>query len=433
MVRTQSTSPEAMLHGLLPAEAINQAAHRLGFIKRLRRIKAAQFIVLVVLSVCGREGQSLSALRRRFIERTGLRVVRSSFIDRFTPSLMKVVHWMLTELQERAAAARPTLGGPLKGFADVVAVDATVIQVPRALAKLWKGTSTAAAIKVHTMIRALSGELLRHQITAETRHESRVFGIGHWAKKVLFLLDRGYASGSLYWRIHRVGGYFLTPLKKSFVARIVGVNAGHSGSASRALGKSVWDLCKQVGRRAKRIDVVCRFQVRVRPYGTAKGRRFFQEFRVVGLYNHKERRYHFYVTNIEPERLKAADCASLYRLRWEVETWYKSAKSGLALDEIYSAKPHIVRTLVKAALIRTTVAMQARRHALPHLPLGRWINPGQWLATWQRTVEQLLTGLMLGRRRYPPIAWRELAFDTMDPNRSRVPTRRLWALSAALD
>jgi hypothetical protein len=62
-------------------------------------------------------------------------------------------------------------------------------------------------------------------------------------------------------------------------------------------------------------------------------------------------------------------------LRWEVETFDKVNKSGLGLDELTSAKPHIVRTLVMAALLRSSLAMMSKRQAEAQLPADRWINP----------------------------------------------------------
>ena len=47
------------------------------------------------------------------------------------------------------------------------------------------------------------------------------------------------------------------------------------------------------------------------------------------------------------------------------------------MNDLPSGKAHIVKILVKAALIRTTLAMQARRVASKYLPPDMLINPGQ--------------------------------------------------------
>ena len=60
-------------------------------------------------------------------------------------------------------------------------MDATVIKVHDSLEDRWPGTrksSSPAAIKVCTRIRALTGELLRWRITGERCSEARAMGFG---------------------------------------------------------------------------------------------------------------------------------------------------------------------------------------------------------------------------------------------------------------
>ena len=120
-----------------------------------------------------------------------------------------------------------------------------------------------------------------------------------------------------------------------------------------------------------------------------------------------------------------AEIAKLYRLRWEVETFYKTGKSGLGLDEITSRKPHIVRILVKGALVRSTIAMQAKCEAENNLPAGQWINPLEWVQVWRVAVEAVLLALVGHGSRDPASghSWSFLAALARDPNVKRPPTR----------
>ncbi|MCP4871717.1 MAG: hypothetical protein GY898_23670, partial [Proteobacteria bacterium] len=45
-----------------------------------------------------------------------------------------------------------------------------------------------------------------------------------------------------------------------------------------------------------------------------------------------------------------------------------------------------------AALLRTTLAMQAKARAERLLPKGRWINPLLWIKVWRDRVIDLLVG-----------------------------------------
>jgi hypothetical protein len=430
MATSETTSPEAFLLALFPPALIRKTAHLVGAVQRQRLVDILSLILVVVLTPSGQGEQPIAGMRRELERRTGLLLARSSFWDRLSPNFGRLVRRMLDSVVERAWSTPPPLLGFLADFKDVIAGDATVVQVHKSLASRWKGTGSPAAVKVHTLIRALTGELLHYKITAETRPECRVFGVGHWAKDVLFLLDRGYSAAALWWRIHRVGGFFVTRLKKSFHAVIVEVNPRHRGSRQKAIGTKVWDLLK--GRQGHRIDVMCRFSVRVRAYGKAKGRRFDHLFRVVAVWNKVEKRYQIYVTNVPPHRFSAEQVAASYRLRWTVERFYVAAKSGMGLDRITSSKPHIVETLIRAALLRCTVAMQAKREAERHLPPQRWMNPLMWIKVWRARLGDMLLGRWLnGGRSRDRTTWARLALLAIDPARTRLSPRVLagWGFS----
>ena len=155
-------------------------------------------------------------------------------------------------------------------------------------------------------------------------------------------------------------------------------------------------------------------------------------FRVVAVWNKVERRYQIYVTNVPPHRFTAEQVAASYRLRWTVERFYVAAKSGMGLDRITSRKPHIVKTLIRAALLRCTVAMQAKREAEKQLPPGRWMNPLMWTKVWRSRVGDMLLGRWLnGGRSRDPTTWSRLAQLAMDPDRRRLSPRVLagWGFS----
>lgn len=423
MTTSLSSSPEAFLTTLIPEVAIRKAARATGFSLRYRKVDPFAFLLTIVVGLCGREGQWIAAMRRMLAMREGIVLARSVFWRKFTPELDALVGWLLRQLEARAAGRPLRPSGLLGQFKDVVAIDATVIGVHKSLAKRWKGTrhNGPAAIKVHTWVRALTGELLRHRVTPETFHEQRALGFRHSHNGMLFLFDRGYPSASYWWRIHRLGGYFLTRLPASHDPVICAMNRKHRGQA-RDL---VWRQLRSVlpGLQRSVLDVQARFHPRVRPYRTKKGRRETVEYRLVGIRNAETNEHHMYVTNIPPHLASPAQIADLYRLRWEVETFYKTGKSGLGLDELRSSKPHIVTTIVHAALIRASVAMQAKREAETRLSPGRWINPGAWIRIWPIAVSQVLDARSQDRPAPYSLTWEALADLAADPNRARQPSR----------
>ena len=426
MARNDSTDPVTFMHRLLPPAELRRLAGLTGFCKRVRKLDVVAFVSSVVFVLCGRGGQSFAAMRRSYILTTGCQLVRSAFHDRFTPAFGEFIVKILGRLQRRAHARRPELRGLLSGFRDVVAVDATVVQVHDSLADRWPGTrwkSSPACIKVHTWIRALTGELLQHRITGERRSDGRTFGIGWAWRRCLFLFDRGFPSASMWWRIHRVDAYFLTRLPGSYKPRVVGENRRHRGRARVLLDQPLRDMVKTLKRTV--IDIDCDFRVHIRPYRGPRGRYIRERFRVVGLWNTERRDYDFYVTNLRPEQMPAEALRDLYRLRWEVETHYRVGKGGLGLGELPTRKAHVVQLLVRAALIRASIGMQARREASKRLRAGLWVNTEQWIRVWQQFLGLLAIDLALGRRS-SLVSWDALAWLATDPNQYRRPNRHVW-------
>lgn len=423
MAASQPTSPEAFLLDLLPPSRVRSLACSLGVIRRRRDVDVLALVLVVALTITGRGKQSFAEMRRAYERRTGTRLARSSFLDRLTPALTRLIQQLLRGLTQRSRDQPPKLEGFLASFKDLVAVDASVVQVSNRLADVFKGTATAAAIKIHTFVRPLTGELLSYRLTEETRPDCKVFGVSHDVRGKLLLLDRGYADGSLWWRIHRLGGFFVTRYKSSFIARVVSVNETHRGSRSRPVGRALKDVV--AGRRGGRIDVNCTFAVRVRPYGTERGRRFQQTFRVVGVYNKADKRYQLYVTNVPTDRLTTEQVAASYRLRWDVERFYTCLKTGMGLTKINTRHKHRVELVVAAALLRCTVAMRAMAQAESRLPARRWINPLQWVQVWREWLGELLEPWRTSARPRGRVRWKRLALSAMDPNRKRRSARVL--------
>lgn len=431
MAHRKATSPEDFLHTLFPARLVREKARELGMVVRQRKVDAYLFFCVVALSVGGRRCRSFADLGEILLVRTGIDLARSALWDRFTPRFEALVHWALAGLEERARDKTLRASGALRGFADVIAVDATVLQVHRKLAKKWPGSrtnSSPAAIKVHTQVRVTSGELLRHKITKGAYGDLRAFGVTWGDRAKLFLADMAYSAPKVWHRIDRVGAFFVARLPAGHTPIVTEVLRRHRGRTRSLVGKKLKEATKGLKRSV--IEVKCVFRAEVRPHGERKNRRYEKvPFRVVGLWNAGKKRYHFYVTNLPPERLAAEEVGEMYRLRWEVETFYKTAKSGLGLGEIRSTKPHIVKTLVEAALIRASVAMQAVVEAWRFVPKLRWIGAVKWTKVWQKAMEEILPRKARGWRP-PKITWRALAKLALDPNRKRPPTR--WRLCLEL-
>jgi len=236
------------------------------------------------------------------------------------------------------------------------------------------------------------------------------------------LMDMGYSSPSLWRRVESHGGFFITRLPADRDPVITSENRRHRGRARKLTGQNLREALRGCKRTV--VDVNCRFRARVRGYKGKKGRYREVEFRVVAMLDKKTEEYHLYVTNVPVARLGGEQVGAMYALRWEVELFYKAPKSGCALTELPTANEVVVRIMVKAALIRTALAMIAKRRLEEALPESIRINPLAWMKIWNEIGSVLLRDLL--RTTWSPIApdvtWARLLDD---PNPGRAVLRQI--------
>lgn len=397
MARRDRTPVDLLCASLDRPEVIRQQARALGVVRRQSKVDAYALLVVVVLGIAVRGPTAIAQLGHVLADVTGVRLARSSFWDRFTPSFTALVQWLLDKLVAQARHDAPRPPGVLARFRDVIAVDATVVKLHDALATTWRGTrrnSARAALKVHVWVRAFTGELLKYRVTADAHGDGRAFGIDHALRGCLVIVDKGYSSPSLWRRIDSVGGYFLTRLPLDRNPIVVGENRRHRGRSRKATGRPLREVL--AGLQRSLLDVDCAFRCHIRRYARTKGRFVLEHFRVIAVRDRKTGAYEVFATNAPPDMLAAEHVVATYRLRWEVETFFKTSKSGVGLDELPSQQPEIVLALVYASLLRATASMQslARFRRVVADPRGLLVNPGQWTKWWTRQLHRVADELI---------------------------------------
>jgi hypothetical protein len=414
-----------LLTSIAPPELVRQQSSRLGVKRRQGKVDPYTLLMVVVLGLMIRGPTSISQLGQLYSEVSGQRLARSSFWARLNRPFAGLVAWLLDQVvgSSRGPSGRPP--GVLSGFKDVLAADSSVVKVPDCLRGVWKGTrrnSAKAALKVHAWIRVFSGELVKYKITPEAYGDSRAFGVDHALHGVLMLFDRAYASPSLWRRIDSVGGYFLTRIPKGWNQVVVSENRRHRGRARGLEGRKLQEALRGLKRAV--VDVNASFRCRVRAYAGGPARMVNEEFRVIAL-RRPDGEYALYATNAPTDMLPAEDAWNIYRLRWEVETFFKTAKSGCGLADTPTKTRHGVETLVYAALLRATIAMKMKSRFVRLIPARNRhrINPMQWMRWWNRHLHQLLHDLVAHEDNLDGY---QLLLMLSDPNRARTPSRNAF-------
>ena len=385
------------LSRLAPPAEVRRKARECGAVRRQGLIDIHALLVTTVLGVAVRGRVSVAELRRVYGEVTGRVLARSSFYDRLNSGFATLMKWMLEVLMESSRAEAPRLPGALSFFDDICAEDASIVKLDDGMAEEWPGprtNSSPAALKVHARVRVATGELLKVRVTHGRTADCKAFGIGPELRRTLMLLDQGYSSQSLWRRIQSVGGYFIPRLPADRDPLILRGLRRHRGRARAVVGQHL--RAGLNGLRRQVLDVECEFTCKVRRYGAAKGRRVDEPFRVVAVFNNEARDWHIYVTNVPIAVLTGELVARTYRLRWEVEQFFKTSKTGSGLTELDSGNQNVVLTMVYAALIRATTSMRCRARVQAVLGLGRrsFLHLRSWHSTWLRHARPALVALL---------------------------------------
>ena len=84
-----------------------------------------------------------------------------------------------------------------------------------------------------------------------------------------------------------------------------------------------------------------------------KGWRY--EVRLVGFRFPKTKEYRWYATNFTSSMLLAEWIYPIYRLRWQIELFFKSIKSTLHADQISSGNENIALSIVYASILSSLI------------------------------------------------------------------------------
>jgi IS4 transposase len=423
MAVSKKSSLRVTLESCFPEEWVNEQARESGWVRRARKVTPLAFVLGVVLGFAQARERSITGLRRGYELASGETLVRSSFYYRFTPALVEFFQRLLARAMETLAGPVRSLGGLLEGFADLMTADATVVRLHTLLARLYPGCRTnhsPAAAKLHVVTSAVSISPHTVRVSSERVHEVRTLRLGPWVKSRLLLMDLGYYCFSLFERLTRHGGYFISRVKSEANFLIVKSNRSWRGRARELEGRHLKEVLAGLKRQV--LDVQVQVPVWHREYRGRRSR-VMVEFRLVGVLG-EDGEWRLYLTNVPGCRLAAQDVGRVYRARWSVELLFKEWKSYYCLEDLPSRKAAIVKALLYAAVLTSVVSrrFQEELRRRGDVEWGR-LTRERWAVVFAEFakvllplyVSEYLTGRRMGIRRLEEI----LAYEARDPNKNR--------------
>lgn len=203
-----------------------------------------------------------------------------------------------------------------KYFQKILCQDGSVIRLCQQLVDLYTGTHDEAALKIQVRYEVLSGAAELVGVANGKRGDNSYQTPKKYGKDVLWLVDLGYYDFDRFKSIAAAGQYFVSRVKTNVVAYIIDQCPlewqGLPLNALPIVSGETYDMIAGLGD-----DLVVR---------------------LVGTYNEEEDNHWWYMTNIEDSTFSAHDIQGLYRLRWEIELFFRSLKHVLNAVKILNKK-----------------------------------------------------------------------------------------------
>jgi len=313
---------QRQIESLITAQEINTIASEIGVEdKRGKKLLCACFVYLMFLSthlgkkltfdelaVKAKEWDLIDGhyqiTGRRINEQLGER--GEAFAKALFGHLLQRVLWF-SRKQNRAFRRR---------FRPILLQDSTVIRLCEKLVDVYTGTHDEAALKLHVRYEYYSGAAELVDVSSARKHDSRYKTPKKYGKNVLWLIDLGYYDTKRFETIRQQGQYFVSRLKHNAHLECFGHHP------------TVWD-----GNLIK--DMV------FEEGQTYDFQGFFRDetqVRVVGIWNEEKQAHWWYITNLSEETFKPKEIAALYRLRWDIEIFFRDLKQVLGCVKILNQK-----------------------------------------------------------------------------------------------
>lgn len=402
MARKKSTPTRRSLRTLLPASELRSAGLNTGFLARSRKFNLTAFLSTLLFGGAVVARRSVQALWTAYVLAARDAITKSAF-QRWVakPQLVPWLEGLLaTALERSMRRTTKKLAGALAQFRDLFMVDSSVVRLPDYLAGVFPGTGKShgsASLKLHVVQRVTGGGIRTFKTTEGKAHDSKHFHVGSWVQGALVLMDLGYYCFRRFARIDALGGFFISRVKDKANPWIVRSLRAHRGRKVPIAGERLQTVLARLRRKVLDLEVEVEYYPRAYR-GVSHKKRL--RLRLVGVWDKADGCYHLYFTNVPPEKLAAAQVADAYRLRWQVELFFRELKGVHRLEELPGTKPHILRAMVLASLLSALVTRRLVSDLRARLGLADADLPHEQGAVLMHVVAMPLLLLASGARRH---------------------------------
>jgi len=343
---------EQSVMDFLDPDRLQAIAEDLRVVERRRNYHAGLVAVSIVISALQRSTDTQGRLvdARRIYEMLGGGPAKESGFRKVARKVAPVFRLLLARRLSTmvASATTPELKGRLSAFRDVLVPDGCAFKLAKRLASSYAGIGNDSELKLQSVYSVRAGGLTSIHVTAGTVHDINGFA-PQWQPGVLYIWDLGYNDYGRAIAATKAGSLILQRLKKKANPKVV-ASYGPTGHRRELKHENGGAVC---------LDEACAMglvhQQRVLDLDVElQSDDQSALMRVVCVPFGGEDRY--YLTSLPREEFSAHEVAELYRLRWEVELFFRGLKGAVRLDEVRRLEnEESLHTIVYGSLLAATL------------------------------------------------------------------------------
>lgn len=344
-------------------DRIEQVAKDTKFIQKPNKLTGMAFFCICTMQGFGCSLSLMCGMLKGF----SISVCEQSLNERFTDSAVAFIKHLFEQMLQIELSKSVQMGF-LSRFSGVFIQDATVINLPEAMAPMFKGTggkSGKSSVKVDFQM-DVQGSACHMNIRGGTSSDN-VQAVQNPQKGALYIRDLGYFNIPFFYLIIEAGAYFLSRLKSKSV--IYGDNKG----------KKVLDIFFLTQKMKPNETLYIPVFI--------GSRKFVPVFLVVqklppevvavkiakAKKDHKKRMtqitkehiawcgFNSYVTNIPPSWFDALTIIQIYGIRWQIEIMFKVWKSIFKIGDVGKIKGNRVLCMLYGRLTWILLQMKVFR------------------------------------------------------------------------
>lgn len=426
---------EKQLKACLGSRCLDECGRQNGLEQRRHRgISSSGLVVSLLASLGSRRIESLADLHRDFQAASESTVNYKPFYEKLDkPGFVRVMKAVFESIvrQLTLQVIGPLKSSPLSGFDDLILHDGTSLSLHEDLRSEFPSRFTKchpAGAALHVTMSLWQQTALKVQIAPDRESERRFLPSAASLKNKLLLADRGYDGLAYLSEVDGSGGFFAVRIKSQgnpIIERVL--------SGSKHLRSHVGRRLDEALARAPKsecADLIVTFPPR--------GDRGPCTYRLIVERLRNPRKDHKHsdtwmrvLTNVGSERLSKTQVLLAYRLRWQIELFFKELKSYANLRRFCTRKKAIAEGLFWASLCtaalkryfahacqlnRSIAAISSRRVAMcAHTFLGDVLSLLQTNSSQlQPALERAFTLLSVSARRSNPAREKRCGLLSLD-------------------